>query len=111
MNAHDRAKLREALDAYDALVRPALALTTGQARKREELRAVLCQMTGHTNLGKALKCARRMIFINPATKKRKKSRYTGLHDIVPHSATPRMPDAARVTGIVPTAIETNRRAH
>jgi hypothetical protein len=42
---------------------------------------------------------------------KKKHRHQGIRAVVPRTATPRVPDAVRVTGVVPTAMETNRRTH
>lgn len=113
MNSFDRARLRATVDGYDALVRPARALTAAQARKRAELLAVLCRMTGALP-SRARRRAGRLLKATDPTRRLPQKKKRGTEDIravVPRTAMPRLPDAVRVTGVVPTAMETNRRTH
>jgi hypothetical protein len=63
---------------------------------------------------RARRRAGRLLRATDPTRKKKrgtKDRYQGIRAVVPRTATPRVPDAIRVTGVVPTAMETNRRTH
>jgi hypothetical protein len=111
MDAPGRARLKVALDEYKSIMQSARALTATQARRRAELLAKLCELTGappsqaRRRAQRLLKAPKRM------PKGGKKARYGGVEDLTPRAAVPRPPDAVRVTRVVPTAIETRRRTH
>jgi hypothetical protein len=111
MDAATRARLRAAISEYDSLCAGARALTATQARARTDLLAKLSKMTGAPS-DQALSRAKRMLKKpTPTPKGGRKARYRGVSDLAPRTAMPRLLDATRVSQIVPSAIESDRRRH
>jgi hypothetical protein len=113
MNRNDRTLLKEALVAYERLTMSGRALTASQARKRAALLQELQALQALTGTRKgAVKKARQLVDgIDPRSRPSRKARYQGLASMAPRAARPAKFSAPRVIRVIPSAIESNRRAH
>jgi hypothetical protein len=122
----NRVELEACLLAYTSLAaaRRTRGLGVADLIAHQQVRAELCELTGQDDIDRACTAARRTLGLpEPAAvddavapkrvrkRGRRAGRYKNLADIVPGAAVPRTPDAVRVTHVVPTAIESDRRKH